>query len=93
MHESRFQALAIGILVVIGFVILPLAIAFGFYGFATIQAIVTGTDFSSDTLHVPAFLMVMVGTVTLLVVLIKAAVSLVGRSLSPKRRDEDGFGA
>lgn len=93
MHESRFQGLAIGILVVAAIVILPIAIAFGFYGFATIQAIITGTDFSSGTLYVPAFLMVMVGTVTLFVVLITAAVSLVGRSLSPRRRGEDTFEA
>ena len=91
MHGSRFQALGIGILVLVAFVMLPIAIAFGFYGFATIAAIVTGTDFSSDTLNIPVFLMVLVGTVTLFVVLIKVMVSLVGRSLSPKRRHGDTF--
>jgi hypothetical protein len=93
VNASRFQGLGIGLLVVVGFVVLPIAIAIGFYTFATIQAILTGLDFSSQTLNVPLFLIVLVGTVTLFVVLVHAAVSFVGRSLSPKRRDEDAFQA
>jgi hypothetical protein len=80
-------------LVVAGFVMLPIAIAVGFYTFATIQAIITGLDFSSETLSIPLFLIVLVGTVTLFVVLVHVAVALAGRALSPKRRDEDAFEA
>jgi hypothetical protein len=93
VNASRFHGLGIGLLVVAGFVMLPIAIAIGFYSFATIQAIITGLDFSSQTLNIPVFLMVLVGTVTLSVILVKVAVVLAGRALSPKRRDEDAFEA
>ena len=92
MNESRFTALGIGFMVVAVLVFLPFMIAVSFYTFASIQAIITGLGFSSETLNIPLFLIMLVGTVTLFVVVLHAIVAMVGRSFSPKRkRDRDAL--
>lgn len=86
---SRFAALGIGAVVVAVFVLLPFMIVAGFYAFANVQAILTGGGFSSRTLDIPVFLIVLVGTVVMFVLGLFAVISLIGRSFSPKRRDRD----
>jgi ABC-type Fe3+ transport system permease subunit len=79
-------AIGIAVLVVAAITLLPLMIAFGFYAFAQVQAIVTGSDLSSQTLNIPVFLTVLVGTVALLILVMCGAAALIGRSFTPRRR-------
>jgi len=64
---------------------LPMVIVTVFYLFASVYAIVAGSDFGSDTINVGAFLTGLVVTVAMGLVLMAAAISLIGRALSPKR--------
>ena len=73
-------AIVIGVLVG-----LPMAIVTGFYLFASVYAIIAGSDFGSDTIDVGAFLTGLVLTVALALIVMAAVVSLIGRALSPKR--------
>ena len=86
---SKAAGLGIGFLLVITFTLLPLMVAIAFYVFAQVQAIVTGLDLSSETLNIPIFLIVLVGTVVLFVLGIHALVGLIGRSFSPPKRRKD----
>lgn len=86
---SKFIGLGIAAVVVAILVLLPFMIAFGFYAFANVQAILTGSDLSSETVNVPVFLTVVVGTVTLFILGLFAVISLIGRSFTPKRRERD----
>lgn len=85
---SKATGLGIGIMVALTFTLMPLMVAVAFYVFAQVQAIITGFDLSSESLNIPVFLVVLVGTITLFVVGVFALVGLVGRSLSPKRRKD-----
>lgn len=87
---SRFVALGIAAALVAILVFLPFMIVVGFYSFANVQALITGSDLSAQTLSIPVFLIVLVGTVVLFIVLLFGVVSLVGRSFSPRRREERG---
>ncbi len=88
--DSRFIGLGIAVAIVVLLVLLPALAVVGFYTFANVYALITGSDFSSDTMNVPVFLTGLVVTVAAMVMLTAAVVSLIGRSLSPKRRkDED----
>jgi hypothetical protein len=73
-------AIVVGVLVG-----LPMAIVTGFYLFASVYAIIAGSDFGSDTIDVGAFLTGLVLTVALALIVMAAVVSLIGRALSPKR--------
>jgi hypothetical protein len=87
MGGDRPYGLAIGAVVVAAMVALPFLIVPAFYVFANMYAIVAGTDFSSDTIDVGAFLAGLLLTVTFLLLGMAAVVSLIGRALSPKRRE------
>jgi hypothetical protein len=80
--------LAIGIIVVAALVALPVAIVPVFYLFANVYAIVTGSDFGSDTMNLGAFFALLVMTVALFLLVTAGAISLVGRALSPKNRED-----
>lgn len=86
---SKAVGLGIGLMLVVTFTLLPMMVAIAFYVFAQVQAILTGLDLSSETLNIPVFLIVLVGTVVLFVVGIHALVGLIGRSFSPKKRRKD----
>jgi hypothetical protein len=73
-------AIVVGVLVG-----MPMAIVTGFYLFASVYAIIAGSDFGSDTIDVGAFLTGLVLTVALALIVMAAVVSLIGRALSPKR--------
>lgn len=88
MGGDRPLGLGIGIAVLAAFVALPALIVPTYYLFANVYAIVTGSDFSSDTMNVAVFLVGLVLTVALFPLLVAGAVALIGRALSPKRRDE-----
>ena len=64
---------------------LPMVIVSVFYLFASVYAIVAGSDFGSNTIDVGAFLTGLVITVAFGLVFMAAVVSLIGRALSPKR--------
>lgn len=64
---------------------LPMAIVVGFYTFASVYAIIAGSDFGSETINVGAFLTGLVLTVAFALLVMAGVISLVGRSLSPKR--------
>jgi len=77
--------LVIAAIVVTVILALPIMVVAGFYTFASVYAIVAGSDFGSDTINVGAFLTGLVVTVAMGLVLMAAAISLIGRALSPKR--------
>jgi hypothetical protein len=79
--------LVIGLGVAAAFILLPALIVPLFYLFANVYALIVGTDFSSDTMNVAVFLTGLVATVTLPLVLLSAAVALIGRGLSARNRD------
>jgi hypothetical protein len=89
VNDSRFIGLGVAAAVVAILVLIPALVVVLFYAFANLHAIVTGWDFSSDTMSVPAFMAGLVLTVATVVVLMAVVVGLIGRSLSPKRRRED----
>jgi len=78
--------LVIGAIVVSALLVLPMMIVAGFYLFASVYAIVAGSDFGSETIDVGAFLTGLVLTVTVGLLVMAAAISLIGRTLSPKRQ-------
>jgi len=85
MGGDRPIGLVIAAVVVGVLVVLPMAIVTGFYLFASVYAIIAGSDFGSDTINVSAFLTGLGLTVAVGVLMMAGAVSLIGRSLSPKR--------
>ena len=85
MGGSKPLGLVIAAIVVGVLVALPMAIVTGFYLFASVYAIVAGSDFGSETINVGAFLTGLVLTVAVGLLVMAGAVSLIGRSLSPKR--------
>lgn len=87
MRPSKMTGLVVGLVGLATFAALPFLIPAAFYAFANVYAIITGTDFSSDTINVGVLLTGLVVTVAMLVVAMAVAVNLIGRSLSPKRRD------
>lgn len=87
--DSKVAGVGIGLMIVVMFTLLPFIVAVAFYVFAQVQAILTGLDLSSETLNIPVFLIVLVGTVVLFVVGIHALVGLIGRSFSPPKRHKD----
>lgn len=87
MGGDKPIGLVIGVIVVGAFVALPAAIVPAYYLLANVYALVTGTDFSSDTMNVAVFLTGLVVTVAAIVLVMAGAVTLVGRALSPKNRD------
>ena len=86
---DRPIGLVIAVAVFAFFALLPALIVPAFYFFANVHAIVTGPDFASDTMNIPAFLTGLVVTVALLVCAMAFALGRIGRSLSPKRRRDD----
>jgi small-conductance mechanosensitive channel len=73
--------------IVVGAVLaMPLMVVSGFYLFASVYAIIAGSDFGSETINVGAFLTGLVLTVAAGLVAMAVVVSLIGRVLSPKRR-------
>lgn len=86
MDGDKPVSLIVAAIAVATFVALPVLIVPAYYLVANAYAVVTGTDFSSDTMNVPVFLTLLVLTVATFVVAMAISVGLVGRSLSPKRR-------
>jgi type II secretory pathway component PulF len=89
MDGDKPAGLIVAAVTVATFVALPALIVPAFYLIANAYAVVTGTDFSSDTMNVSVFLTLLVLTVAIFVVAMAIGVGLVGRSLSPKRRRDD----
>ena len=88
MGGDRPIGLAIGIAVTAILVLLPALIVPTFYLFANVYALITGSDFSSDTMNVAVFLTGLVMTVALLLLLMAGAVALIGRALAPKTNED-----
>ena len=86
MGGDKPIGLLVGAIVVAAFVALPAAIVPLYYLFANVYAIVTGMDFSSDTMNVAVFLTGLVLTVATILLVMAGAITLVGRALSPKNR-------
>lgn len=87
MGGGKPIGLVVGAAVTAVLVLLPALIVPLFYLFANVYALVTGADFSSDTIDVAVLLIGLVVTVTLPLVLMSGAVALIGRGLSPKNQD------
>jgi membrane protein implicated in regulation of membrane protease activity len=87
VQPSKMIGLVCGLIGLATFAALPFLIPAGFYAFANVYAIVTGSDFSADTINVGVLLTGLAVTVAAFVVAMAVAVNLIGRSLSPKRRD------
>jgi hypothetical protein len=86
MGEDRPIGLAVGVVAVALLALLPALVVPTFYLFANVYAIVTGADFSSDTMNVAVFATGLVLSVALFVVLMGVAVALVGKRLTPRSR-------
>jgi len=89
VNGSRGVGLGVAAVVVAVILLMPALVIVLFYTFANVYALITGSDFSSDTMNVAVFLTGLVLTVATLVVVMAVAVGLVGRSLAPKRRARD----
>jgi hypothetical protein len=87
MGGDKPIGLAVGVVATTVLVLLPALVVPTFYLFANVYAIVTGADFSSDTMNVAVFLTGLVMTVTLFVVLLGAGIALAGKALTPKKRE------
>lgn len=87
MGGDKPIGLAIGVVVAAVLVLLPAMIVPTYYLFANVYALITGTDFASDTMNVAVFLTGLVLTVALFLLVMAGAVALVGRALSPKNRE------
>ena len=86
MGGDKPVGLIVGLVAAATFVALPAIIVPAFYLFANGYALLTGTDFSSDTMNVAVFLTGLVVLVGLIVVGMAIAVSIVGRALTPRKR-------
>jgi TRAP-type mannitol/chloroaromatic compound transport system permease small subunit len=86
---DRPTGLLIGGIVAAVLVLLPALIVPTFYLFANVYGLITGGDFSSDTMNVAVFLTGLVICVALFLLLMAGAVAFVGRALSPKRPDAE----
>ncbi|MFM7719111.1 MAG: hypothetical protein ACKO8G_06440 [Actinomycetota bacterium] len=84
---QRPLGLGIGLATLLLLLALPWILVPAWYLFANVVAIATGRDFSSDTVSVPALLVGLVAIVTVLVLATALLAGILGRSLSPKRRD------
>lgn len=87
MGGGKPIGLVIGLAVATALILLPAVIVPLFYLFANVYGLIVGADFSSDTMNVAVFLTGLVMVVTLPVLLLFGAVTLIGRGLSPKNRD------
>ncbi len=92
MNESRFIGLGVAAAVLVLLVLLPVLAIVGFYTFANVYALITGSDFSSNTLNPAVFLTGLVVTVAAIVVVMAVVAGLIGRSLSPKRTGDPDDG-
>jgi hypothetical protein len=86
---DRPTGLVIGAIVAAVLVLLPALIVPTFYLFANVYGLITGSDFSSDTMNVAVFLTGLALCVALFLLLMGGAVAFVGRALSPKRPDPE----
>ena len=86
MGGDKPLGLVIAAIVVGTVVALPMMIIVGFYMFASVYAIIAGSDFGSETINVGAFLTGLVLTVAAGLVAMAVVVGLIGRALSPRRR-------
>jgi hypothetical protein len=87
MGGDKPLGLLLGALVVAALVFLPALTVVLYYVVASVSALVVGPDFDSGTSETPALLVGLVGTVAVEVLLVSALVALLGRRLSPRRRD------
>lgn len=78
--------LVIAAIVVTTVLALPIMVVVGYYTFASVYAIIAGSDFGSETINVRAFITGLVLIVAACLVAMAFVVSLIGRMLSPKRR-------
>lgn len=85
MGGDKPLGLVIGLVVTAVLVALPAVIVPAFYLFANAYALITGGDFSSDTMNVGVFLTGLVITVAVVLLVGAGVVVLIGRALSPKR--------
>ena len=86
MGGDRPIGLIVGVVAATFFIALPALIVPAYYLFANVVAIVTGTDFSSDTVNVAVLLTGLAILVALLVAGMAAALALVGKALTPKKQ-------
>lgn len=92
VNESRFIGLGVAAAILVLLVLLPALAIVGFYTFANVYALITGSDFASGTLNPAVFFTGLVVTVAAIVVVIAVVAGLIGRSLSPKRKGEQDDG-
>jgi cell division protein FtsX len=86
MGGDRPVGLAVGIVATAVLVLLPALLVPTFYLFANVYALITGEDFSSDTMNIAVFLTGLVLSVSVFVVLMGVAIALVGKGLTPRKR-------
>jgi hypothetical protein len=92
VNGSRFVGLGVAAALVAVLVLMPALAVVIFYTFANVYALVTGSDFGSDTMNVAVFLTGLAVTVAAIVLAMAVVAGLIGRSLSPRRRrGDEGF--
>ncbi|MGZ8567015.1 MAG: hypothetical protein ACXWW5_01745 [Actinomycetota bacterium] len=89
MHENRGAALAVAGAIVTFFVLLGvLIVVLGWTGFS-IYALVKWIGSAPDDANPVAVILLFVGLVTVLTTALLAGLALVGRSMTPRKRDRD----
>ena len=83
---SRLLGVGIGFVCVAVLAMLPFLIPVTFYVIANVYAVIKGTAFSSATVNDGVLLTLLVLSVAVFPVALAAAVALLGKALSPKRR-------
>ena len=86
MGGDKPIGLIVGLVATTTLALLPAIIVPAYYLFASGYALLTGTDFSSDTMNVAVFLTGLVLIVAFVIVGMAIAISIVGRALTPKKR-------
>lgn len=84
--DQRPLGVGIAIALVVMVLGLPWLLVPLWWLFANVVALATGSDFSSDTVSVPALLVGLVAIVTFLVLGMVLVLGLAGRGLSPRKR-------
>jgi hypothetical protein len=88
MKEGSGIAIGIGLAVFFYLLLLPLLLVVFLYAFFSIYAMTKGTAFGAATINLPVWFAGIAVITAMVLALVMGVVSVVGRSLHPRRRRE-----
>lgn len=89
MREGSATAAGVAFTILFGFLLLPGLLVLVLYLFFTIMGMIKGTDLRASTLDLPILFTGVAVVVAALVLLVFGGVTMLGRSLTPKKRRRD----